>query len=75
LLLLIHGTKLLKGVDKHKELKLNPMVFSGATDSRYIREVGINAFGYTQKLLHDNNEFFNEKIFLKGIDVFYDIIN
>ena len=47
--------------------------------SRYLREVGIPAIGFspmpnTPVLLHDHNEFLNEEIFLRGIDVFVDII-
>ena len=29
---------------------------------------------FFQVLLHDNNEFLNERIFLKGIDIFCDVI-
>ncbi len=48
--------------------------------SRYIREVGIPAFGFspmnnTPVLLHDHNEFLNEKVFLRGIDIFCDVIS
>ncbi len=44
-----------------------------------IREVGIPALGFspmnhTPVLLHDHNEFLNEKVFLRGIDIFEDII-
>ena len=40
--------------------------------SRYLREVGIPAIGYspmpnTPTLLHDHDEFLNETIFLKEI--------
>ena len=54
-------------------------IFPAGTDSRYIREVGIPAFGFspmnnTPVLLHDHNEFLNEKVFLKGIDIFCDVI-
>ena len=43
------------------------------------REVGIPALGFspmnhTPVLLHDHNEFLNEKVFLRGIDIFEDII-
>ncbi|XP_039295717.1 aminoacylase-1 isoform X5 [Nilaparvata lugens] len=60
-------------------LKLKPEIFPGGTDSRFIRELGIPAFGFspmnhTPVLLHDHNEFLNEKIFLKGIDIYYQII-
>ena len=46
---------------------------------RYLREVGIPAIGFspmphTPVLLHDHNEFLNEDVFLRGIDVFVDII-
>jgi len=54
-------------------------VFPAATDSRYIRATGIPAFGFspinnTPILLHDHNEFLNENVFLKGIDIYVNII-
>jgi aminoacylase len=41
--------------------------------------VGIPAIGFspmpnTPTLLHDHNEFLNEAIFLKGIDIFVDLV-
>lgn len=46
---------------------------------RYIRNKGIPAIGFspmnhTPILLHDHNEFLNEKIFLKGIEIFEKLI-
>ena len=60
-------------------VQTRPQIFSGATDSRFIREVGVPALGFspmnrTPILLHDHNEFLNEKVFLDGIDVFVNII-
>ena len=60
-------------------LKVKPQIFPAGTDSRYLREVGIPAIGFspmpnTPVLLHDHNEFLNETIFLNGIDIFVDII-
>ncbi|CAH1738309.1 aminoacylase-1-like isoform X2 [Aphis gossypii] len=60
-------------------LKTKTYIFPGATDSRYIREVGIPAIGFspmnnTPILLHDHDEFLNEKTFLDGIDIYYNII-
>jgi len=60
-------------------VKFAPQIFPAGTDSRYIREVGIPALGFspmpnTPILLHDHNEFLNENIFLKGIDTFCNII-
>ncbi len=55
-----------RGTDKHN-LKISPRIFPAGTDSRYIREVGIPALGFspmnnTPILLHDHNEFLNEKV-------------
>ena len=66
------------GAKKHS-LKIQPQIICGATDSRFIREVGVPAFGFspmnnTPILLHDHNEFINEAVFLKGIDIFCGII-
>jgi len=64
--------------NKHK-LTVKPQIFPAGTDSRYLREVGIPAIGFspmpnTPVLLHDHNEFLNEEVFLRGIDIFEDII-
>ena len=69
----------MRAANKH-ELEIVPRIFPAGTDSRYIRRVGIPAFGFspmnnTPVLLHDHNEFLNEKIFLRGIDIFCDIIS
>ena len=60
-------------------LTVKPQIFPAGTDSRYLREVGIPAIGFspmpnTPVLLHDHNEFLNEAVFLRGIDIFVDII-
>jgi aminoacylase len=66
------------GMNKHN-LKTRNEIFPAGTDSRYLREVGIPAIGFspmphTPTLLHDHDEFLNETIFLKGIDIMTDII-
>ena len=71
--------KAFKSATDLHNLKISPQIFPAGTDSRYIREVGIPAIGFspmnhTPALLHDNNEFLNEKIFLRGIDIFVDVI-
>ncbi|XP_078485527.1 aminoacylase-1 isoform X1 [Ciona intestinalis] len=60
-------------------VKLKSEIFSGATDSRFLRKEGYQAIGFspmrnTPILLHDHNEFLNEKIFLEGIQVYCDVI-
>lgn len=60
-------------------LKVNTTIFPAATDARHIRKLGIPALGFspinnTPVLLHDHNEFLNSKIFLKGIEIYCNII-
>ncbi|GAB1867575.1 N-acyl-aliphatic-L-amino acid amidohydrolase [Camponotus japonicus] len=59
------------------ELKI--AIFPGGTDSRYIREVGIPAICFspinkTKILLHDHDEYLNKDIFLKGVEIYTNII-
>lgn len=61
------------------DVKLKTMISAGGSDSRYVRSVGIHSLGFspmcnTPVLLHDNDEYLNEEIFLKGIDIYYGII-
>uniref|UniRef100_A0A0N5C2W2 N-acyl-aliphatic-L-amino acid amidohydrolase n=1 Tax=Strongyloides papillosus TaxID=174720 RepID=A0A0N5C2W2_STREA len=55
-------------------------IFTGATDSRFIRGTGIQSIGFspmnkTPTLLHEHNEYLNEKIFLKGVEIYESLIN
>lgn len=68
-------------LDSCKELniKTSTEIFPAATDSRFLREKGIPAFGFTPLnntpiLLHDHNEFINDKIFEKGVDIYYTVV-
>jgi aminoacylase len=49
-------------------------IFPAATDSRYVRRVGVPAFGFspmrrTPSLLHDHNEFLNRRTYVEGVNV------
>lgn len=49
-------------------------IFPAATDSRYVRRVGVPAFGFspmrnTPSLLHDHNEYLERSVYLDGVDV------
>uniref|UniRef100_A0A4W4E1K6 Peptidase M20 dimerisation domain-containing protein n=1 Tax=Electrophorus electricus TaxID=8005 RepID=A0A4W4E1K6_ELEEL len=60
---------------KAMSMTLKKEIFPAATDSRFIRAVGLPAIGFspmnlTPILLHDHNEFLNEQVFLRGIDVY-----
>lgn len=64
---------------KNMGLVIEKEIFPAATDSRFLRELGYQAIGFspmnnTPILLHDNNEFLNETVFLKGIDIYCNII-
>ncbi|CAK1549476.1 unnamed protein product [Leptosia nina] len=64
--------------DKMK-LKLSCRIFPGGTDSRYVRGVGIPALGFspmnhTPVLLHDHDEFLSAETFLKGIDIYTQLL-
>eukprot|EP01116_Phalansterium_solitarium_P018824 TRINITY_DN510_c1_g1_i1.p1 TRINITY_DN510_c1_g1~~TRINITY_DN510_c1_g1_i1.p1 ORF type:complete len:410 (+),score=169.18 TRINITY_DN510_c1_g1_i1:50-1279(+) len=68
-----------KGALDAQSLKLEPEIFPAATDSRYIRDLGIPAFGFspinnTPILLHDHNEFINERTFERGIDILVAVV-
>eukprot|EP00939_MAST-03C_sp_MAST-3C-sp1_P001931 g1931.t1 len=56
-----------------------PEIFPAGTDSRYLRELDIAAFGFspmpfTPVLLHDHDEFINARIWLDGIGTFVRLI-
>lgn len=59
----------------NRKLKINKKIFPAATDIRYIRQLGIPAFGFspmnnTPVLLHDHDEYLNEAVFLRGVDIY-----
>jgi len=64
-----------KGVTDSLKLKINKKIFPAATDIRYVRQLGIPAFGFspmnnTPVLLHDHDEYLNESVFLRGVDIY-----
>ncbi|KAK5605361.1 Aminoacylase-1A [Crenichthys baileyi] len=64
---------------KSLNMTLDKEIFPAATDSRFIRAVGIPAIGFspmnrTPILLHDHNEYLNERVFLNGISVYERLI-
>uniref|UniRef100_A0A8C6GYF2 N-acyl-aliphatic-L-amino acid amidohydrolase n=1 Tax=Mus spicilegus TaxID=10103 RepID=A0A8C6GYF2_MUSSI len=68
------------GACKAMNLTLEPEIFPAATDSRYIRAVGIPALGFspmnrTPVLLHDHNERLHEDIFLRGVDIYTGLLS
>lgn len=60
-------------------LKVNPEVFPAATDSRFLRALGIRALGFspmrdTEVMLHENDEYIPESTFVEGISVYVGLI-
>eukprot|EP00397_Hematodinium_sp_SG-2012_P021193 GEMP01021877.1.p1 GENE.GEMP01021877.1~~GEMP01021877.1.p1 ORF type:complete len:435 (+),score=100.54 GEMP01021877.1:45-1349(+) len=59
--------------------KVEPEVFPAGTDSRFLREKGIPAFGFSPMkncpiLLHEHNEFIPISTFLEGIPIYAKLI-
>lgn len=60
-------------------IKLDPMIRLGASDSRFLRSMGVPTFGFTAInqtpiLMHGDNEFLNKDILLEGVKIFMKII-
>ncbi|KAH7680511.1 aminoacylase-1-like, partial [Aphelenchoides avenae] len=64
---------------EEEQCKISKEIFIGATDSRYLREKGYKSIGFspminTPTLLHDHNEFLNEKVFMRGVEIYSKLI-
>ncbi|KAL3796441.1 hypothetical protein HJC23_004238 [Cyclotella cryptica] len=60
--------------------QIQPQVFPAATDSRFLRELGVKAFGFspmrnTEIMLHENDEYLEESVFVEGIEVYVGLIH
>lgn len=65
---------------KKEKITVKKQIFPASTDGRILRKLGIPAFGFspmnnTERLLHDHNERLNEKMFLRGIQIYASIIS
>lgn len=61
-------------------MKLEAQIFPAATDSRFLRALGIRALGFspmrqTEIMLHENDEYIPECTFLEGISVYIHLIH
>uniref|UniRef100_A0A914H2R8 N-acyl-aliphatic-L-amino acid amidohydrolase n=1 Tax=Globodera rostochiensis TaxID=31243 RepID=A0A914H2R8_GLORO len=69
----------LSQVFSEEKCKISKEIFCGGTDSRYLRQAGIPAIGFspminTPVLLHDHNEFLNERVFMDGVQLYSKIV-
>lgn len=58
-----------------RKLVIKPQIFTGGTDSRYLRKSGIPALGFspmnnTPVLLHDHDEWIGAETYLKGVQIY-----
>uniref|UniRef100_A0A7I4YDG6 N-acyl-aliphatic-L-amino acid amidohydrolase n=1 Tax=Haemonchus contortus TaxID=6289 RepID=A0A7I4YDG6_HAECO len=65
---------------KEEKCSFDKEIFTGATDSRFVRELGYRSIGFspminTPSLLHDHNEYLNEAVFLRGVEIYETLIN
>ncbi|XP_069331890.1 aminoacylase-1 [Eulemur rufifrons] len=66
-------------VFKDMNLTLEVEIFPATTDSRYLRAAGVPALGFspmnrTPVLLHDHDERLHEAVFLRGIDIYTQLL-
>jgi aminoacylase len=64
---------------KSFEQEISIETFPGATDSRFIRGIGVPAYGIspftrTPILLHDHNEYLRKDEFLRGVSIYEALI-
>ena len=64
--------------DKHS-VELVPQIFPANTDSRFLRSLGLPAYGFspinkTPVLLHDHDEFLGVQTFLRGIQILQEVV-
>jgi aminoacylase len=59
--------------------EITPLVFPAATDSRFLRAIGVRALGFSPIrnspiLLHEHNEYLEETVFLEGCRVYVTLL-
>jgi len=60
-------------------VKIDTQIFPAATDGRYLRIAGLPVLGFspinhTPVLLHDHNERLNRQVFLRGVQVYEELL-
>lgn len=71
--------QVIKKVAAKMKIELDPEIFPAATDSRFLRQIGLPAIGIsaiksTHVLLHDHNEYLNEQTLIDGVGFYADVI-
>ena len=60
-------------------MKVTPEIFPAGTDSRFLRQLGLPAFGFSplagsEVMLHEHNEYVDTEVFLRGVPIYEKII-
>jgi len=61
-------------------MEVEPQIFPAATDSRFIRAMGLRAFGFSPIrrspiLLHEHDEYIGEDVFIEGCNVYTNVLH
>jgi aminoacylase len=61
------------------DVEVVPEIFPAATDSRFLRTLGLKVFGFSPIrnspiLLHEHDEYLEEKVFLEGCEIYVKLI-
>lgn len=64
----------LEALNDEMNIEVEPEVFPAATDSRFLRALGIRALGFSpmrksEILLHENDEYIKESVFVEGCSI------
>lgn len=64
---------------ERRGMKLQTEIFPAGTDSRFLRALGVPAFGFSPMagspiLLHEHDEYLDRAVFLKGVGIYVDLI-
>jgi len=64
---------------KHFQINVSTEVFPAATDSRFLRALGIKALGFSPMrrspvLLHEHDEYIDQDVFIEGCNVYFILI-
>lgn len=62
-------------IDNNFHIPLTTQVFPAATDSRFLRALGIKALGFSPIrkspiLLHEHDEYLHEQVYIEGVEVY-----
>lgn len=66
-------------LENEQGIKIIPSVFPAATDSRFLRAMGVRAIGFSPIrrspiLLHEHNEYIDKSVFIEGCNVYIGLL-